>query len=165
MTSRLAFWRKEPQTSEVERVDALPEQPQPAKKIKPPDLDIAPDDPVLVYFQNASGPVDTVDMQKLAVDSPGAQALHATGVRLAVPLVSQGELIGIINLGSRLSEQDYSSDGHKLLNDLASQAAPAVRVAQLVCQLKIEAAERERIEQELRVARIVPTNAASQGTA
>jgi anti-sigma regulatory factor (Ser/Thr protein kinase) len=43
-------------------------------------------------------------------------------------------LIGLINLGSRLSEQDYSSDDHKLLTDLATQAAPALRVAQLVRQ-------------------------------
>src|SRR6185437_9133225 len=40
-----------------------------------------------------------------------------------------------------------------LLNNLATQAAPAVRVAQLVHQQQIEARERERIEQELRVAR------------
>lgn len=81
--------------------------------------------------------------------------MRAAGIRLVVPLVSQGELIGLINLGSRLSEQEYSSDDHKLLADLATQAAPALRVAQLVKQQQQEAAERERIEQELKVARLI----------
>jgi serine phosphatase RsbU (regulator of sigma subunit)/anti-sigma regulatory factor (Ser/Thr protein kinase) len=54
-----------------------------------------------------------------------------------------------------MSQQEYSSDDRGLLNTLASQAAPAVRVAQLVRQQQIETRERERIEQELRVARLI----------
>jgi serine phosphatase RsbU (regulator of sigma subunit)/anti-sigma regulatory factor (Ser/Thr protein kinase) len=61
----------------------------------------------------------------------------------------------VISLGQRRSEQDYSSDDRGLLSNLASQASPAVRVAQLVRQQQIEAQARERIEQELRVARLI----------
>ena len=74
---------------------------------------------------------------------------------LVVPLVSQGELIGTLNLGPRLSEQDYSTDDRRLLTTLAAQAAPAIRVAQLVREQAHEAAERERIEQEMRVATLI----------
>jgi serine phosphatase RsbU (regulator of sigma subunit) len=74
---------------------------------------------------------------------------------VAIPLVSQGELVGLLNLGPRLSEQDYSTDDRGLLNTLATQAAPAVRVAQLVREQRIQARERERIEQELHVARLI----------
>jgi serine phosphatase RsbU (regulator of sigma subunit) len=74
---------------------------------------------------------------------------------MIVPLVSQGELIGAISLGPRLSQQDYSSDDRGLLSNLSVQAAPAVRVAQLVRQQQLEARQRERIEQELRVAQLV----------
>ena len=42
--------------------------------------------------------------------SAALEALKAAGVKLAVPLVSQGELIGLLSLGPRLSEQDYSTD-------------------------------------------------------
>jgi serine phosphatase RsbU (regulator of sigma subunit) len=70
-------------------------------------------------------------------------------------LVSQGELIGLLNLGPRLSEADYSTDDHRLLNTLSTQAAPALRVAQLARQQQIEARQRERMEQELRVARVI----------
>ena len=74
---------------------------------------------------------------------------------LVVPLVTQGELIGTLNLGPRLSEQDYSTDDRRLLATLAAQAAPAIRVAQLVREQAAEAAERERYEQELKVAQLI----------
>ena len=83
------------------------------------------------------------------------RAMKEAGVKLVVPLISQGDLIGLINLGSRRSEQEYTSDDYKLLQDLSTQAAPALKVAQLVEQQKQEAAERERIQQELRVARLI----------
>ena len=85
----------------------------------------------------------------LELDSPALRELRAAGVALVVPLVTQGELIGTLNLGPRLSEQDYSSDDRRLLATLAAQAAPAIRVAQLVREQAAEAAERERYAQEL----------------
>ena len=61
----------------------------------------------------------------------------------------------MLNLGPRLSEQDYSSDDRKLLDNLAAQAAPALRVGQLVREQEAEAATRERFEHELEVARLI----------
>ena len=72
--------------------------------------------------------------------------------------MSQGELIGLLNLGPRLSDQAYSSDDRKLLDNLAAQAAPAVRVGQLVREQEVEVRARERIEQELEVARLIQQN-------
>jgi serine phosphatase RsbU (regulator of sigma subunit)/anti-sigma regulatory factor (Ser/Thr protein kinase) len=118
-------------------------------------VEIGPNDPLLAYFQSAS---EAVDIDALELDSPALRELKAAGVKLAVPLVSQGELIGVLNLGPRLSEQDYSSDDRKLLDKLAAQAAPALRVAQLVREQKAEAATRQRFEQELEVARLIQQN-------
>lgn len=115
-------------------------------------LDILPDDPLLTYILNSPG---VVEVDKLKLDSPTLQDLRDTGVKVSFPLVSQGELIGLLNLGSRLSEQEYSRDDFRLLQDLATQASPALRVAQLAQRQKIEARQRERLEQELRVARII----------
>ena len=115
-------------------------------------FDIAPYDPLMAYFPSAPG---AVEIDKLRMDSPALKALQAAGVKMAVPLVSQGELVGLLNLGPRLSEQDYSTDDRALLNDLSTQAAPALRVAQLVREKRIQEVERERIEQELRVARLI----------
>jgi serine phosphatase RsbU (regulator of sigma subunit)/anti-sigma regulatory factor (Ser/Thr protein kinase) len=115
-------------------------------------VDIAETDPLLAYLQTAPGPVD---LARLELDSPAVRDLRAAGVALVVPLVSQGELIGTLNLGPRLSEQDYSTDDRRLLTTLAAQAAPAIRVAQLVREQAAEAAERERLEQEMRVATLI----------
>ncbi len=117
-----------------------------------PELDIAPNDPILAYLASVSG---VVEVEKLDLDSPALRQMREAGVKLLVPLVSQGELIGLLNLGPRLSQQEYSADDRKLLSDLATQTAPAVRVAQLVRQQQQEAKERERIEQELRIARLI----------
>lgn len=113
---------------------------------------IMPGDPFLAYVQEYTG---IIDLEKVTLDSPAVRELKAAGVRLVAPLISQGELIGLLNLGPRLSEQEYTSDDLKLLSTLTSQTAPALRVAQLVQQQRLEALQRERIEQELRVARII----------
>ena len=121
----------------------------------PPPVDIAPNDPLLAYCQAAAG---VVDIDSLTLDSPALAELKASGVRLAVPLVSQGELIGLLNLGPRLSAREYSSDDRKLLDNLAGQAAPALRVGQMVREQEAEAATRQRFEQELEVARLIQQN-------
>jgi serine phosphatase RsbU (regulator of sigma subunit)/anti-sigma regulatory factor (Ser/Thr protein kinase) len=127
---------------------------EPQRTLAPatPAFDIALDDPIVAYFQRASG---AVDIENLELDSPALRALRAAGVKLVVPLVSQGELIGVLNLGARLSEQEYSGDDRRLLDNLAAHAAPAVRVAQLVRQQQAEARERESIAQELRIAHLI----------
>src|SRR5829696_1641605 len=117
-----------------------------------PEVEIAPNDPIVAYFASASG---VVEIDKLDLDSPALLAMKEADIKVVVPLVSQGELIGLLNLGLRLSHQEYSADDRKLLNDLATQTAPAVQVAQLVRQQQQQAQERERIEQELRVARLI----------
>jgi serine phosphatase RsbU (regulator of sigma subunit)/anti-sigma regulatory factor (Ser/Thr protein kinase) len=127
---------------------ALPATPVAAA----PDIRIADSDPILPYLQTAPG---AVDLDTLQLDSPALRDLRAAGVRLVVPLVTHGELIGTLNLGPRLSDQDYSTDDRRLLENLAAQAAPALRVAQLVREQEIEARERERIDQELRVAQLI----------
>jgi serine phosphatase RsbU (regulator of sigma subunit)/anti-sigma regulatory factor (Ser/Thr protein kinase) len=137
-----------------------PDEPAPeaaveAAQPEAPELDIAPDDPLLAHLQTAAGPVD---IDKLTFDSPALEQMRAQGLKLIVPLVTQGELIGLLNLGPRLSEQEYSSDDRKLLENLAAQAAPAVRVAQLVREQQAEARQRERIEHELQVAQLIQQN-------
>jgi serine phosphatase RsbU (regulator of sigma subunit)/anti-sigma regulatory factor (Ser/Thr protein kinase) len=137
--------------------DATATAVEPAPRAQPAGgasvtVEIAETDPLLAYLQTAPGPVE---LARLELDSPAVRALREAGVALVVPLVSQGELIGTLNLGPRLSEQDYSTDDRRLLTTLAAQAAPAIRVAQLVREQAAEAAERERLEQEMRVATLI----------
>jgi serine phosphatase RsbU (regulator of sigma subunit)/anti-sigma regulatory factor (Ser/Thr protein kinase) len=146
------FLGRSAQTERSSQFGAGPEA-GPADEVAP--VDLAPNDPLLAYLQSASG---SVDVDTLQLDSPGLSALKAAGVKLAVPLVSQGELIGVLSLGPRRSEQEYSADDRKLLDNLAAQAAPALRVGQLVRQQQAEARTRQRFEQELEVARLIQQN-------
>lgn len=130
----------------------LPERDAAAPATIHLDLAIASNDPLLAYLQQSAS---VVDVGALRLESPALDRLREAGVRLIVPLVSQSELLGIISLGPRRSDQEYSSDDRRLLADLASRAAPSVRVAQLVRQQQLETQERERIDAELRVARII----------
>jgi serine phosphatase RsbU (regulator of sigma subunit) len=132
--------------------DPTQKEQQQEEEPAPAELQIAPNDPIVAYFASASG---VVEIDKLDLHSPALKAMKEAQIKVVVPLVSQGELIGLLNLGPRLSQQEYSADDRKLLNDLATQTAPAVQVAQLVRQQQQQAQERERIEQELRVARLI----------
>src|SRR6266540_1625012 len=127
-------------------------RPDAGRLVDIPPVDIAPQDPALAYFQSVAAPVA---LDEIALDSPGIRALRSAGVTLVVPLISQGELMGLLNLGPRLSDQDYSADDRRLLDKLATQASPAVRVAQLVREQEAEVRARERIDQELRVAQLI----------
>jgi serine phosphatase RsbU (regulator of sigma subunit)/anti-sigma regulatory factor (Ser/Thr protein kinase) len=138
-------------------VVAAVEEPAVARAAAPeaPPVEIAPNDPIIAFFQSAPG---AVDIEGLELDSPALEELRAAGVKLVVPLVTQGELIGLLNLGPRLSDQEYSGDDRRLLESLAAQAAPAVRVGQLVREQEAEIRTRERLDQELAVARLIQQN-------
>jgi serine phosphatase RsbU (regulator of sigma subunit)/anti-sigma regulatory factor (Ser/Thr protein kinase) len=118
-------------------------------------FDIAPNDPLVAYFENATG---AVDLTALDLDSPALAEMRAAGVALVVPLIANGELVGLLHVGRRLSDQDYSADDRRLLETLAAQAAPAVRVGQLVREQQAEIRARDRLEQELAVAQLIQQN-------
>ena len=117
--------------------------------------EIAPNDPIIAYLQSATG---AVDLSTLDLDSQALRELRAKGVALVVPLVTNGELVGLLNVGPRLSEQGYSADDRRLLESLAAHAAPAMRVGQLVRAQQAEMQERGRMEQELQVAQMIQKN-------
>jgi serine phosphatase RsbU (regulator of sigma subunit) len=145
-TWRRAWRRSQP--------DAAATAPAPAhgQVIQGPQIDLASNDPLVGYLLSAAG---AVDIRGLELDSPALAAMRDAGVVLIVPLISSGSLIGLISLGPRLSERDYTSEDRRLLNALAGYAAPAMRVGQLVRQQEAEARQRERIEQELKIAQII----------
>ncbi|MBV9093406.1 MAG: SpoIIE family protein phosphatase [Streptosporangiaceae bacterium] len=124
----------------------------PAEVAAGPELDLAADDPLIGYLLSAAGAVNIAGVQ---LQSPALEALRDAGVVLAVPLISSGNLVGLLSLGPRKSERGYTTDDIHLLNALAGYAGPAMRVGQLVRQHQAEARERERIDQELKVAQAI----------
>lgn len=115
-------------------------------------IPIPPGDPLGTLLLSSGGPLV---LQDLELESETLDAIRSAGVELIVPLIGQGELLGALYLGPRLSDQPYSTDDRRLLGSLASQVAPAMKVAQLVREQQAEAKERERIQQELQVAALI----------
>ncbi len=109
-------------------------------------------DPLETLLLSSGGPIE---LRGLELESATLDEIRGAGVDLIVPLIGQGELLGALYLGPRLSDQPYSGDDRRLLGGLASQVAPAMKVAQLVREQQAEAKERERIQQELEVAALI----------
>ncbi|MEN8238654.1 MAG: SpoIIE family protein phosphatase [Actinomycetota bacterium] len=117
-----------------------------------PSIPIPDDDPLSWHLLSVAAPVLLADVP---MTSPAVEALREADIEIVVPLIGQGELMGALYLGQRLSDQAYSTDDRKLLASLASQVSPAMRVAQLVKEQQAETQERERIQQELQVAALI----------
>jgi len=141
-----------------EAVRSRHEQPAMARPALPAGLasessaDLSEDDPLTAYLLAAAGPVD---IRRLDLESPALKTLREAGAVLVVPMISAGVPVGMLALGPRKSERDYTTDDRQLLDALARYAAPAIRVGQLVHEQQAEALRRERIEQQLKVARLV----------
>src|SRR5512139_2238860 len=102
------FQRKKKNGKDRVQVESAPDQATLAASVPSTvanalDVDIAPDDPLLAYILSSPG---IIQVDRLNLESPALEELKETQVRLAVPVISQGELIGLLNLGSRLSEAD-----------------------------------------------------------
>ena len=146
--SRVRGWlRRNPQ-----RAITVTESQAPNVLAAGPELDLASNDPLVGYLLSAASAVDITGLQ---LESPALASLKQAGVVLVVPLISSGSLVGMLSLGPRRSERGYSTDDLRLLNSLAGYAAPAMRVGQLVRQQQAEARQRERIDQELKIAQII----------
>jgi len=146
--SRVRGWlRRNP-----ERAITVTESQAPNVLAAGPELDLASNDPLVGYLLSAASAVDIMSLQ---LESPALASLKQAGVVLVVPLISSGSLVGMLSLGPRRSERGYSTDDLRLLNSLAGYAAPAMRVGQLVRQQQAEARQRERIDQELKIAQII----------
>lgn len=113
------------------------------------DITIADDDPILAFALRHSG---AMEVERLQLDSPVLHSLQTNGVELALPLASQGELIGLLTLGPRLGSEEYDRENRELLNTLAAQAAPALRVAQLVQEQREQVREQAAQEEATRLA-------------
>lgn len=115
-------------------------------------IEIASTDALATFLQKHAS---TVLLENLDLTSPLLEQLRANDVQLLMPLVSHSELLGLVSLGKRLSDQNYSIDDFHLLDMLAAQASPSIRVAYLIRQQQAELLQKERIENELHIARLI----------
>jgi len=113
------------------------------------EIMVADDDLLIAYMLSHPG---TLEIERLQLDSPILQDMKLRAADIILPLASQGELLGLLILGPHLKGKAYTREERTMLDTLAPQLAPALRVAQMVQVQQAQVIERERIEQELRTA-------------
>ncbi len=92
----------------------------------------------------------------LAQAEPGERlALDTVQAELLLPLPGRDRLMGLIALGPKKSEEPYTPTDLRVLQSVATQTGLALEVSELAHSLAAEAAQRERINREIEIAREV----------
>ena len=97
------------------------------------------------------------DPQSWLVEATAAErsALQDLSAELLVPLPGRNRLLGVMTLGPKRSEEPYSRSDRQLLQSVASQTGLALENAELLENLTVEIAQRERMASEIEIAREV----------
>jgi sigma-B regulation protein RsbU (phosphoserine phosphatase) len=111
------------------------------------------------YLTNSNEPArlyrDDPDAWYLMAGTAERYALDKLNAELLLPLPGRNRMMGVMALGPKRSEAAYSSSDLKLLQALASQTGLALEVSELARSLAAEAAQRERANREMEIAREV----------
>ena len=83
------------------------------------------------------------------------QVLDKMNAELLLPLRGRNRLVGVMALGPKRSEAAYTRADMRMLQTLATQTGLAIEVAELANSLAAEAAQRERVNREIEIAREV----------
>lgn len=107
-------------------------------------------EPLRVYFDDRDSWIYWTGVS--AEEQKGLADLRS---QLLLPLSANESLLGIMSLGEKRSEEPYSGIDVRLLKSVAAQTGLALANAQLTAQVAREAAQRERLNREIEIAREV----------
>jgi phosphoserine phosphatase RsbU/P len=98
---------------------------------------------------------DDPDAWYLMAGTGERQVLDLVNAELLLPLPGRNRLMGMMALGPKRSEAAYTPADLHLLQTVATQTGLAIEVAELAHSLATEAAQRERVNREIEIAREV----------
>ncbi len=104
--------------------------------------------PVTLYRENPDGWL-------LLASAAERGLLDAMSAELLLPLPGREQLMGLITLGPKRSEEPYTPSDLRLLESVATQTGLALEIGNLARSLASAATQRERIDREIEVAREV----------
>jgi putative nucleotidyltransferase with HDIG domain len=120
-----------------------------------PRTKISDDNPIIKRLTEKD---DVITRQSLETDPffksmwrDERKILDEMAIELIIPLKSAGELLGLIMLGRKLSDQGYSNQDRNILFTLAQQTAVAVNNAQLYSLAQRELLQRRETEKRLQL--------------
>ena len=99
--------------------------------------------------------LDNPDAWLLAATDAERSALRALGAEMLIPLRGRNRLLGVMALGPKRSEEPYSRTDRGLLQSVAMHTGMSIENSELAKSLATEAAQRERINREIEIAREV----------
>ncbi len=111
------------------------------------------DDPLLLALREKTRPAPFADFKMVEDISPLFRVLQRLQTYLMVPLISQKELVGLIGLSRKTTRFRYSYEDITLLEVLSNQMVVAMDNARLYQ----ESLEKQRLEEELALARQIQT--------
>jgi len=126
-----------------------------------PTAEFSPEDPVATRLKQSGTP------QTLYFDDPQSwvnrdleahpdrSRLAALDAQVLLPLELRDNLEGFVALGPKLSDEPYSRTDLSLLRSVAAQTGLAIENSRLTATVAAEAAQRERLNRELEIARDV----------
>jgi sigma-B regulation protein RsbU (phosphoserine phosphatase) len=98
---------------------------------------------------------DDPDAWYLMAGTGERHVLDMVNAELLLPLPGRNRLMGMMALGPKRSEAAYTPADLHLLHTVATQTGLAIEVAELAHSLATEAAQRERVNREIEIAREV----------
>lgn len=111
------------------------------------------------YLVNSSQPArlyrDDPDAWYLMAGTAERRALDQLHAELLLPMPGRNRLMGVIALGPKRSEAAWSRTDLQVLQTVARQTGLALEVSELAHSLAAEAAQRERANREMEIAREV----------
>ncbi len=88
-------------------------------------------------------------------DAEETALLHRIDAELLLPMPGRAQLMGLIALGPKKSEEPYTPTDLRILQSVAAQTGLNLEVAELVQSLADESAQRVRMNREIEIAREV----------
>lgn len=111
------------------------------------------------YLSTTNAPArlyrDDPDAWYLMAGKSEREVLDAVNAELLLPLPGRNRLMGVMALGPKRSEAAYTKADLHLLQTVATQTGLALEITQLAHSLAAEAAQRERVNREMEIAREV----------
>ncbi len=106
--------------------------------------------PVPVYFDDENN-----WMARESLSGQEQDKFRVLGSHLILPLRVKDRLLGFISLGAKKSDSPYSKSDMRLLDSVASQMGMALENSRLTEAVAHEAAQKERLNREIEIAREV----------
>jgi len=121
-----------------------------SKGVKDPDLKLVRPDGIVTFMEATHGYLLMKELRqkKIAIPASIEEIVEKLSAELIIPMVMHEEVTGVLSLGKKKSDEDYTQDDLDILLPLARTLAIAISNAQLFEELgktQAEAAQREKM--------------------